>query len=62
MQTAVDYYLNHGRNVSRTVKAVGYPSRATLRDWIDELAPGKRQSNIKRSTGVQFSEEQKKVQ
>ena len=60
MQAAVDYYLNHGRSVSRTVRTVGYPSRATLREWIDELAPGKRKSNIKRSSGVQFSEEQKK--
>jgi transposase-like protein len=58
MQAAMDYYLHHGRNVSRTVKAVGYPSRATLREWIDELAPGRRKSNIKRSTRVQFSEDE----
>ena len=60
MQAAVDYYLNHGRSISRTVRVVGYPSRGTLRKWIDELAPGKRKSNIKRSTGMRFCEEQKR--
>jgi transposase InsO family protein/transposase-like protein len=60
MQAAVDYYLNHGRSISRTVRAMGYPSRETLREWIDQLAPGKRKINIKRSSGVHFSKGQKK--
>lgn len=37
MQKAVKYYLNHGRSITRTIRAVGYPSRPTLREWIDEL-------------------------
>jgi putative transposase len=60
MQDAVSYYLEHGRNISRTVRAVGYPSREILRGWIDELAPGKRKARIKRSAVVKFSKEQKK--
>jgi putative transposase len=60
MQAAVDYYLDHGRSVSRTVRAMGYPSRETLRKWIDQLAPGRRKVNIKRSSGPHFSREQKK--
>ena len=39
---AVDYYLAHGRSLSRTVRAVGYPTKEALRLWIDELAPGER--------------------
>ena len=39
---AVDYYLEHGRSLARTIGAMGYPSRETLGDWIDELAPGQR--------------------
>lgn len=39
---AVDYYLEHGRSLARTIRAMGYPSRETLGSWIDELAPGKR--------------------
>ena len=60
MQFAVDYYLNHGRNLSRTVRVVGYPSRPTLEEWIDELAPQERKVHIKRSAVVQFSQEQKR--
>lgn len=60
MQDAVSYYLEHGRNISRTVRAVGYPSRETLRGWIDKLAPGKRKARIKRGAVVKFSQEQKK--
>ena len=39
---AVDYYLEHGRSLARTTRAMGYPSRETLGSWIDELAPGQR--------------------
>lgn len=40
---AVSYYLEHGRSLSRTRRAMGYPkSNATLAKWVDELAPGKR--------------------
>ncbi|WP_414150893.1 hypothetical protein ACIZ62_18535 [Acetobacterium carbinolicum] len=40
MNTAVNYYLEHGRSITRTIKAVGFPMRETLSGWIDELAPG----------------------
>ena len=40
---AVRYYLEHGRSLSRTMRALGYPrSKQTLCDWLDELAPGER--------------------
>ena len=43
MHAAVSYYLEHGRCLSRTRRAMGYPkSNATLAKWVDELAPGKR--------------------
>ena len=35
---AVNYYLEHGKNKSRTVRELGYPSRAILIQWVDELA------------------------
>jgi transposase-like protein len=38
---AVDYNLEHGRCVSRTVKALGYPNRRELYKWINEIAPKK---------------------
>lgn len=47
MEAAVNYYLEHGRNISRTVRAAGYPSRETLTIWIDESAPGERKVRVK---------------
>lgn len=56
-QAAVDYYLTHGRSLSRTVRRLGYPSKPALTRWLDELAPGDR----KRSRRIQCSYEQKKA-
>ena len=40
---AVEHYLGHGKRLSRTMRALGYPkSREMLADWIDEFAPGQR--------------------
>ena len=36
---AVDYYFAHDRNVLQTVKALGYPSRPLLMQWVKELFP-----------------------
>ena len=61
MQEAVDYYLDHGRSITRTIKAIGYPSRPVLRAWIDELAPGERKSSLRDGTCVRlFSQEQQR--
>jgi len=60
MEVAVNYYLEHGRNISRTVRAVGYPTREVLAKWVDDLAAGERKISIRRGAVVQFSQEQKK--
>lgn len=39
---AVDHYLEHGKSLARTIRAMGYPSREVLASWVDELAPGRR--------------------
>lgn len=36
---AVEHYLVHGRCVALTIKALGYPGRASLHAWIQELRP-----------------------
>ncbi len=36
---AVDYYFAHNRNALQTVKALGYPSRPLLVQWVNELCP-----------------------
>ena len=57
---AVNYYLEHGRCVSRTCRALGYPSRHTLRGWIDEHAPGHRRASNSGGIVIQYTPEQKK--
>lgn len=41
-QKAVAFYLDHGKQISYTIRSLGYPCREKLMEWIDELAPGKR--------------------
>jgi len=57
---AVQYYFEHGRNISATVRALGYPNRTLLSMWIDELLPGARKIPIKRGTAVSLSEKHKR--
>ena len=60
-RTAVAYYLDHGRSVSRTIKALGYPKKTTLCDWLKEdLTPEQRKWHCKAGSAlVRYSEEQK---
>ena len=47
-QVAVDHYLQHARNQRRTIAALGYPNRETLRQWLDEALPDRRGLRSKR--------------
>jgi putative transposase len=57
---AVEHYFGHGRCISKTTAALGYPSCATLRTWIDEQRPGVRKVCIRRGSAVSLSHEQKR--
>ena len=37
---AVNYYLEHGRSISKTIRAIGYPNRYTLSLWLQEDVEG----------------------
>lgn len=41
-QTAVAYYLEHGRSMQRTMRVLGYPHKETLKKWLDEALPERR--------------------
>ena len=38
-ELAVHHYLEHGRCLAATIKALGYPSRTLLPAWVQELHP-----------------------
>jgi putative transposase len=48
-ERAVQHYLEHGRCLAVTIKALGYPSRAVLRAWLQELHPEARTRVVGRS-------------
>jgi len=52
-QVAVQHYLEHDRRIASTMNALGYPGRATLTKWIDELHPEVRHRVIGRAANVQ---------
>jgi putative transposase len=62
-QAAVDYYLEHGRSLRRSIQALGYPNRETLRQWLDEAVPDRRGLRSGRSLPpkVEFTCEQKQA-
>ena len=43
---AVEHYMNHGRCFSSTLKALGYPGRGTLTEWVRERYPETRRSVV----------------
>jgi transposase-like protein len=57
---AVDYYMEHGRNMARTIRAIGYPHRDTMREWLHDLDPKERKVYSKHSSMVEYTPEQKK--
>ena len=38
-ELAVEHYLEHGRCIASTIRALGYPVRDSLTAWIQELCP-----------------------
>jgi putative transposase len=53
---AVDYYLKHGKCYRRTIRQLGYPTRDTLRKWVQEIAPDERKIHQRR---VEYTQKQK---
>jgi len=56
-RVAINHYLENGKNLAQTIRALGYPNRETLQKWRDELFPEQRKI---RGSVVQFTQEQKK--
>ena len=48
-ELAVRHYLEHGRCIAATIKALGYPSRSLLSTWLQELHPQERARVVGRS-------------
>ena len=60
VSAAVNHYLEHGRSLARTRRALGYPSRDVLREWINEFAPRRKKASAMGGSVIQFTQEQKR--
>lgn len=56
---AIQYYLEHGQSISRTIKALGYPGRTVLRRWLEEGLPGSGTHCFTGKTLVRYTQEQR---
>ena len=54
-EAAIRHFLDHGRSLARTVRALGYPCRETLRAWCKDWL----KARDKRVISVQYTKEQK---
>lgn len=59
IQIAVDYYCQYGRNISKTIRELGYPSRIYLKQWLIERDPDFKCSCRKGTSLIQLSQEEK---
>jgi len=58
---AIEYYLEHGRCVSRTIRALGFPKHTTLRHWIHEDLQDDEKRCFTGKTLVRYTQEQKEM-
>lgn len=55
MRVAVQHYLDHDRCIASTIRALGYPCRAALTGWIDDLHPEVRYRMVGRASNIQHT-------
>ena len=58
---AVDYCCQHGMNISKTCRDIGYPCRTLLSRWLDERVNNHKKSVLKGSTLKKYSYNDKVV-
>ena len=59
-EAALNYYLEHGQNITKATKALGYPHRDTLSEWIDEAIPDRKRHCVSGGAMIECSQETKK--
>lgn len=59
-QRALQYYLEHGRSITQTVNALGYPSQTTFKQWLNEAFPNRERRCISGGAMVEYPQEKKR--
>lgn len=55
-EAAVEHYRTHDRCISATMRALGYPGRATLTAWVREAFPETRKATVGRAGRPRYPE------
>ena len=55
----IQYYLENGQNIKKTIRDLGYPSRQALRQWLKEEVPEDYHPCQRNHANVYFSQSQK---
>lgn len=58
-QKANNYYLTHGKCISRTIRALGYPCRQALDNWIKKLSPNEKKHCRSGGSLIKYTRDQK---
>ena len=58
-QRAIQHYMEHGKNATRTVKALGCPCRQVLSKWLDEAVPDRKKRCLSKNALVECPQEKK---
>ena len=58
-KAAIQYYVEHGRSKAQTVRALGYPTRQQLTEWIKQDFPEEVRPCVSGRSMVHLSKEQK---
>ena len=56
---ALEFYQEHGRSFTLTVRALGYPGMTTLKEWVNEAFPNRKKYCISGGAMVKFPQEKK---
>lgn len=57
---AVNHYLDHGKSISKTIRAIGYPNRYTMSLWLKEDVEGYKSRNVAKSCQEVYTDDYKK--
>ena len=56
-QQALQYYLSHGRSITQTIRALGYPGKTTFKRWLNEEFPEREKRCISGGAMIEYPQE-----
>ena len=59
---ALEFYQEHGRSFTLTVRALGYTGMTTLKKWVNEVFPNRKKYCVSGEVIVKFPQEKKNKQ